>query len=164
MRVRKKVNGLRVFGQGQGSFFVNNPEGVGQCIATRLGLWQGQWYLNLPDGTPWLTQVLGKFSGSTADAAIQARVLGTTGVQSIVNYSSSLDRNTRQLSVNMSVQTAFGQIQVSGFLPGPMPGSPIGIFGIGESAIGVGSSAFLPPPPSGIGAFVIGSITIGTGN
>jgi hypothetical protein len=138
MRVRKKINGLRQFGQGQGSLWVNSPDGVGQSIVTRLGLWQGQWYLNIPDGTRWLTRVLGKYMGSTRDAEIQARVLGTTGVQQILNYSSSLDRTTRRWNVNMTVQTQFGTITVVGYIPPASTGAGIGFFVIGESAIGVG--------------------------
>jgi hypothetical protein len=139
MRVRKKVNGLRVFGQGQNSFWINSVDGVGQCITTRLGLWQGQWYLDLPDGTPYLAKILGKYTGSTADVAIQSRILGTPGVQSIVNYSSSLDRNTRVWNVNATVQTMFGQIIVTGYLPGPTPAAGIGYFQIAVSGIGIGA-------------------------
>lgn len=136
MRVRKKLNGRRQFGQNQQSLWVNVPDGVGQCITTRLGLWQSQWFLNLPDGTRWLTKVLGKYTGSTADAEIQSRVLGTTGVTSIENYSSALDRNTRRWQVNMTVNTQYGQVQISGYLPGPSPTAGIGFFVIGGSGIG----------------------------
>ena len=140
MRVRKKnpVTG-RQFGHGSQDFWINSVDGVGQCIITRLLLWQSQWYLNLPDGTRYLTRVLGRFTGATADAEIQSRILGTTGVTSIVNYSSSLDRNTRRWNVNATVQTQFGQITVTGYLPGPTPAAGIGFFIIGESGIGIGA-------------------------
>jgi hypothetical protein len=152
MRVRQTING-RQFGQGQGSLFINTPEGVGQEIITRLNLWLGQWYLNLTDGTPWLTKVLGKFTGSTADATIQDRVLGSTGVLSIVSYSSSLNRTSRGFSVSMTVQTQFGQITITGFIPGiPRPGDGAGYFAIGDSAIGGSFAA----PTAGLGSFTIG--------
>lgn len=139
MRVRKinPVTG-RQFGGGLQSFWVDVPDGVGQCIITRLKLWQGQWFLNLPDGTRWLTNVLGKYTGNTADVEVRDRVLGTTGVVEIVNYSSSLDRNTRKWAVNMLVQTLYGQVQISGYLPGPTPAAGIGEFSIGGSPIGNG--------------------------
>jgi hypothetical protein len=138
VRVRKKLNGLRQFGAGQKSLWVNTPDGVGQCIVTRLALWQSQWYLDLPAGTRWLTKIIGKYTGSTRDAEIQARVLGTTGVQEILNYSSSLDRTTRRWNVNLTVKTQFGTITVVGYIPPASTGAGIGFFVIGESAIGVG--------------------------
>jgi hypothetical protein len=115
MRVRKidPVSG-RVFGGGQSSFFVDSPDGVAQCVRTRLGLWQGQWFLNLPDGMPWQTEVLGKYTDATRDIAIKARILGTPGVTSIVSYSMSLDRFSRQLTGSVTVDTAYGQATITG--------------------------------------------------
>lgn len=142
MRVRKKINGLRQFGRGQQSLWVNSVDGVGQCITTRLMLWAGQWYLDLPAGTKYLTKILGKYTGNTADAEVRSRVLGTTGVTEILNYSSSLNRTNRRWSVNMTVNTLYGPITISGYLPPPGP-TP-------------------PPGPGGIGFFVVGGSGIGT--
>jgi len=137
MRVRKKINGLRQFGRSQDSLWVNVPDGVGQEIITRLMLWQGQWFLNLPDGTRYLTKILGRGTAATADPEIQARILGSTGVSEIASYSSSLDRNNRKLTVSATVNTLYGQVQISGYIPSlPQPGSGIGYFVVGESAIG----------------------------
>lgn len=138
MRVRKKINGLRQFGQGQKNFWVNVPDGVGQCIATRLLLWRGQWFLNLVDGTDYLGKILGKGTAATSDVEVRSRVLGTDGVLEITSYSSSLDRTSRRWPVSMTVQTRFGQIQVSGYLPGPAPTAGIGYFEVGYGPIGQG--------------------------
>ena len=118
MRVRKidPARGGRQFGHGLADFWIDVPDGPAQCVKTRLGLWLGQWFLNTDDGTPWQTKVLGRYSGSTRDVAIRARILGTPGVTEIVNYSSSLNRDTRAWTVNATVDTAYGQTTIVGAL------------------------------------------------
>lgn len=123
MRVRKidPVNG-RVFGGGQNAFWVNQPEGVAQCARTRLNLWQGQWFLNVPEGTPWATQVLGKYTETMRDAAVRQRVLGTPGATAITAYSVSFDRFSRKWTGQMTIETAFGPVTTpaSSYTP-PVP-------------------------------------------
>ncbi len=115
MRVRKidPTTG-RVFGGGQAAFYVNQAEGVAQCVKTRLGLWQYQWFLNLPDGTPWNTKVLGKYTEASRDLSIKSRILGTPGVTEIISYSMSLDRFSRKLIGSVTINTAYGQTTVQG--------------------------------------------------
>ena len=109
MKYRKlDANGDRVWGQGLASFWIDVPDAVGQLIATRLGLWLGQWFLNRSDGTPYQTQVLGKYTITTRDPAIQGRVLQTPGVTGIKNYSSNLNRQTRGWTANGTVDTVYG--------------------------------------------------------
>jgi hypothetical protein len=92
---------------------VNDAEGVAQNVKTRLGLWLAQWWLAVDDGTPWSTKVLGKYTEQTRDAAVCARILGTPGVQSIVSYSSSLDRTSRKWTVSGTIDTLYGQTDFS---------------------------------------------------
>ena len=115
MRVRKlDSNGDFSFGSGSGDYWIDAPEGVAQIVSTRLQLWQGQWYLNYPDGMPWATQVLGKYTGSLRDPAIQNRILTTPGVSSLASYSSSLDRQTRKYTVQAAINTIYGQVKMAG--------------------------------------------------
>lgn len=120
MRVRKiNSNGFDyTFGNSALDFFVNDPEGVAQNVQTRLLLWLGEWYLNIEDGTPYLESILGKFSKTQADAAIQDRVLTTDNVVSIENYVSSLNADMRSLSVSFDLNTTFGptQVQISNYV------------------------------------------------
>ncbi len=115
MRVRKidPVSG-RQFGAGAGSFYVNQAEGVAQRVRTRLGLWAGDWFLNLPEGMDWNAKVLGKYTEATRDLAIRARILGTTGVTEIISYSMSLDRFSRKLTGSVTINTAYGQVTAQG--------------------------------------------------
>ena len=116
MRVRKQdANGDVIFGHGGADYYVNSPDAVALAIKTRLLLFTGEWFLDLSEGTPWATRVLGK--GRTGyDAVIKARILGTEGVKSIVpgSYVSVLSGHKgRRLSVTCTVDTVYGLTQVA---------------------------------------------------
>lgn len=104
------ANGDYTFGQSAANFLVNNSLLVAQAIRTRLLLMQGEWFLDKTEGTPYSTQILGKGTRSLYDQAIKTRILGTQGVNQIVNYSSNL--NNRVLTVNALVNTIFGPVTV----------------------------------------------------
>lgn len=104
------------FGQGQANFFRDVPDGPAQCVLTRLELRLGEWFLDTSDGTPWNTRVLGKYTASTRDPVIRARILGTQGVTGIAAYGSQLDRNTRKFAVQATIDTQFGAATVQGTL------------------------------------------------
>jgi hypothetical protein len=97
------------FGQGNANFLQNSPATVAQLVLTRLSLFTGQWYLDLTVGMPWLEDVIGKNTGPIYDLQIQQYILATQGVSQIQGYSSSLNRTTRKLSVNIkNLVTIFG--------------------------------------------------------
>lgn len=113
MRYRKlDVNGDRVFGGDQQAFLIDSPEAVGQAVLTRLRLNLGDWFTDTSDGTDWKTKVLGKYTENKRDPMLRARILGTTGVTSIVSYSSSFDPNTRQFNVTCTLNTLYGQVTI----------------------------------------------------
>ena len=115
MRVRKQdpVTGDRIFGGSQAAFFQNDPVGVAQVVQTRLALWLGQWFLNVDDGMPWLTKVLGKYTASVRDATIRDRILSTPGVIGIASYASQFDPQTRKFFVQATINTAYGVAQIA---------------------------------------------------
>lgn len=114
MRVRAQdANGDYTFGQSAANFLVDSNAAVAQTIGTRLLLWEGEWFLDVTEGTPWLQRVLGAHTKPLYDAAIQQRVLGTLGVNSIDEYTSTLDPASRGLAVSMKVSTQFGQVAVA---------------------------------------------------
>ena len=106
-------SGDYTFGQGQANFLINSPAAVAQSVMTRLKLWLGEWFLDNTEGTPWLTEVLGTGTKPLYDMAIRSRVLQTPGVTGITNYSSSLDPKSRNLSVNMTINTQYGAAPVA---------------------------------------------------
>lgn len=111
MRYRAlSATGDYTFGRGSANFLVNSPQCVAQAVKTRLGLFQGEWFLDQTDGTPWFTQILSANLKNTMplyDQAIRTRVLETPGVIEINTYSSSLDPTNRALSVDMTITTQF---------------------------------------------------------
>lgn len=111
MRYRKlDSRGDYIFGGGIANFFIDTPEAVAQAIGTRLRLDQGDWFLDISDGTAWRTGVLGNRTSSTRDAILRARILDTPGVNNIISYSSTFDPNTRKFSVQVAVNTIFGPV------------------------------------------------------
>lgn len=112
MRYRKlTADGDYTFGQGNQQFHVNTPEGVAQAVRTRLALWTGEWFLDMTEGTPFKTQVMGAGTQALYDTAIKDRILGTDGVQSISDYSSVLDGN-RKLTVAAKIMTIYGEATI----------------------------------------------------
>lgn len=95
-------------------FHIDTPDAVAQAVKTRLALWVGEWFLDVTEGTPWNEQVLGKrLRGKNYDAAIRQRILGTEGVLELADYTSSIDPNSRALSVAATITTAYGTTQIS---------------------------------------------------
>ena len=99
MRYRKlDANGDYSFGAQQADFFVDSPEGVAQAVQTRLGLFTGEWFLDTTDGTPWRTEVLGKYTQDSYDAVIKDRILTTMVInneQSTINKNDKIVRHIR---------------------------------------------------------------------
>lgn len=107
------ANGDYTFGQGASNFLIDNSRCVAQSVLTRLRLWEGEWFLDVTEGTPWLQSILGKNTAPLYDIALRQRILDTQGVTGITDYESNLDRNTRLLSVTATISTQFGQETVS---------------------------------------------------
>lgn len=127
------ANGDMTFGQGSADFLINSPECVAQAVLTGLKLWQGEFFLDTSAGMPWSTEVLGYNTQQLYDDAIKSQVLSTQGVTGITSYNSSLNTETRMLSVEIGVQTAYGPISVSAPVPFALPltgGYGVGGYGV----------------------------------
>jgi hypothetical protein len=108
------INRDMTFGQSQNNFFHNTPEAPAQVVLTRLLLWFGEWFLDTTAGVPYNTEVLGKYTESTRDPLMRATVLATPGVKSIISYGSQLNRDTREFSVQIGIDTIYGQATLTG--------------------------------------------------
>lgn len=114
MRYRKlSEDGDYVFGRGSSSFHINTPEAVAQAVQTRLLLWTGEWFLNAQEGTPYSERILGANKQTSFDIAVKERILGTRGVTEIINYQSSVDPDTRAITVRARIDTEFGQTDMT---------------------------------------------------
>jgi hypothetical protein len=114
MKYRKLTSaGDYTFGRGDGNFIQNTPETVAQAVRTRLNLRQGEWMLDITEGTPYDSSILGAGKITTYDIAIQEVILNTLGVSGIVDYSSGVDPTTREVTITCTIQTVYGQTQVT---------------------------------------------------
>lgn len=114
MRYRElSPTGDYVFGRGPAEFLVNTPQTVGQAVKTRLLLLVGEWFLNVTDGTPYATKILGTNTKNTYDTAIRERILDTPGVTQITEYFSAFNSDTRALTVTATIDTIYGSIQIT---------------------------------------------------
>lgn len=118
MRYRKLSNtGDYVFGNGQLDFYRDVPNAVGQAVETRLLLWLGEWYLDIEDGTLYMQGILGKHTKDSADRIIKDRILATQGMVDIETYESTIDPNSRRLTVSVTINTIYGvtKVQVANY-------------------------------------------------
>lgn len=114
MRYRKlDANGDYSFGHGASDYLVDSSAAVAQAIQTALALYQGEWFLDLSAGVPWLTAVVGNNTQPIYDGVIQQAIQAVEGVQDIQNYTSSLDNNLRTLSISVTVITQFSSKPVT---------------------------------------------------
>ena len=104
------ADGDFVFGQSVGNFYKDQPEAVAQAVKTRLGLIEGEWFLDITLGTPYNSQILGAGKVSTYDAAIQQVIRNTPGVVDIASYASSVNPDTRAASIDCTINTVYGQV------------------------------------------------------
>lgn len=99
------------FGGGNNNFLIDQPATVGQAVQTRLKLLTNEWFLDVTEGTPYSTEVLGEHTAETYDSVIRDRILTTDGVTDIADYSSIRDPITRQLTVSATIDTIFGRTE-----------------------------------------------------
>ena len=93
--------------------FVRGAERVRQQLEFHLSLWVGEWFLDTDFGTPYRTDVLGKIGSNrlTLDAAvasIRTQILKVDGVTGIISLDYKFNQPTRQLSINVEVNTDYG--------------------------------------------------------
>lgn len=135
MRVRQlDTNGDMTFGLSAANFLINSPQGVAQCINTRLGLIKGEWFLDTKEGTDWGGKILGRQPKAGYDAEIRRVILGTQGVSQITAYSSDL--TNRALTINATVMTDYSAqalVLSAAFGRGTLPVAPVTGFPTGSS-------------------------------
>ena len=111
----QKVRGLdsdgdMAFGYGEANFLTGDAA-IRQKVKTRLELYQGEWFLDVEDGTPWFQQVLGKpRSLPLIEAVVKQRILETDGVTDLIEFQMTLDRDTRLLDMAGNVVTENGSL------------------------------------------------------
>ena len=96
------------------AFLFNSPACVALAVLTSLKLWQGEWFADTSDGTPWQQNVLGMTAQLHPDVYIKQRILETPGVIAIVTFTSTQNTVTRELFVTGVLNTVYGLAALSG--------------------------------------------------
>lgn len=81
-----------------------------QRLYIRLRTFLGEWFLNVEYGMPWLERILGhKIEKSTVDMILQEQILNETGVKQVLDFSSTLDNQTREYRCSFRVKIFTGE-------------------------------------------------------
>ncbi|MPU29134.1 hypothetical protein FVB13_07860 [Escherichia coli] len=114
MRYRREdADGDYTFGSGDDTWLINSPDAVAQAVKTRFELWYGQWFLDTTAGTPWIQSVLGKQKPDVYNLAIRQRILETQGVNSIIDFNTSVNTSTRRVTFTATIDTIYGTTTVT---------------------------------------------------
>lgn len=93
---------------------ITEAEQVRQQLLIKLKLWTGEWFLDTEFGTPYLQSILGKqLSLSGALVALRKSILEVSSVRQIVEFDYNFSQSARKLTVNFSVDTPFGLLEVA---------------------------------------------------
>lgn len=80
-----------------------------QRLYILLRTFQGEWFLNVEHGIPWLENILGqKISKSTADMILQEKIAQEMGVKQVIDFKSTLTPQ-RTYSCSFRVKAVTGE-------------------------------------------------------
>ena len=89
--------------------FISDSEATIQAVYTRLRLFQGEWFLDLSQGTPWFQKILGKpVDLASAERILKGIIQGTEGVRTITAFTTTIDNATRRASFSFTATTIYG--------------------------------------------------------
>ncbi len=97
-------------------FHIDTPEAVAQAVLTRLRLWQGEYFVDILEGTPYEQAALGTNKQNTILPAMRERINDTQGLDSIVSLELIEDRDTRSRTINAEINTLYGETEITGVL------------------------------------------------
>lgn len=96
------------FGQSRANY-ARDAEAVAILVKKRLLLIAGEWFLDTSQGVPYLTDIARKPANlALAESTIKQTILETEGVQEIITFALTFDRDIRKLYVTASVRTIYG--------------------------------------------------------
>lgn len=82
---------------------------VAQGIRIALGVFRGEWFLNLIAGTPWYQSILGKrFNQNQILGIFRAMILAVPGVDHLASLTAAFDGPTRTATISFEAVVVFG--------------------------------------------------------
>ena len=102
------ADGDLILTDGDLTLATDNSHSLIQRLRMRLNIWQTEWIYNQPFGMPYL-QYIGKgINQSALDAEFKRQILKESDVETILSFTSTVDRNTRSYVCAFEVQTSEG--------------------------------------------------------
>lgn len=96
-----------------GQQFTTGRDEIAQTVKTRLGLFLGEYFRDITDGTPWFEQILGKgVNNNTREAVLRNRIARTPGVIRLTYFNADFDVELRKYSVTAGILTTEGMEMV----------------------------------------------------
>jgi hypothetical protein len=96
-----------------GQQFTTGRHEIAQTVKTRLGLFLGEYFRDITDGTPWFEQILGKgVNNNTREAVLRNRIARTPGVIRLTYFKTDFDVESRKYSVTAGISTTEGMEMV----------------------------------------------------
>ena len=96
------------FGHGAANY-AQDAESVAQRVMCRLLSIQANWFLDKGHGLPYLQQIMLKPSNLfLVESLIRRCITETDGVAELLSFNMIYNRQTRKVSIESSVKTAFG--------------------------------------------------------
>lgn len=96
-----------------------DSDAIGQHILQRLRMFQGEWFLDESQGTPYYQSILGKAPNlQVVDAILKDRILGTPGVVELREFELGYEGATRKLTVRWKAILFDGAVDFGSLIVG----------------------------------------------
>ncbi|MCX8566769.1 MAG: hypothetical protein ON057_001496 [Glomeribacter sp. 1016415] len=104
MKVRRlDANHDWTFGQGRANY-ATLAESVAQRVKSRLLSFQGDWFLDLEHGLPWLPHFERPTDCRQIEHRVKRTILHTYGVRELLNLELEWDASTRRLTITAQLK------------------------------------------------------------
>lgn len=91
--------------------FVEDEEQIRQFLKIKLKTFFGECAFNTDKGVKYFEEIFIKEPNkSTVDGIIKGTIIDTDGVLEIIEYSSEISRENREVSIDTNIRTVFGDI------------------------------------------------------
>jgi hypothetical protein len=105
---RLDANWDMTFGRGLANY-ARGAEAVAQNVRSRLLLLQGEWFLDINAGVPYLQKITVRPADLAFTAAVlKQTILETDGVAEVTSFDLAMDQVARKLTVSATVTTEDG--------------------------------------------------------
>lgn len=91
-----------------GLSLISGLEGIAQLVRFRLGMFKGEWFLNLDIGVDWYSLLGEHYDEAKTRAVIAAEIADVPGVLAVTELSIAFDGRTRELTIDWAATTLFG--------------------------------------------------------